>query len=60
MKLLDLFKKTKEIKKPSKFSNFFLHASENKKEEVFKEAARKANEEQREVFARSLLKVKID
>lgn len=58
MKLLDLFKKTERTEKPSRFSDFFLHASEKEKEEVLKEVARKANEEQQEVFRRSRLKIK--
>lgn len=53
MKLLNLFRKTEQKEKPGKFSDFFLHAPEKKKEEVLREAARKANEEQREVFMRS-------
>jgi len=58
MKLLDFFRKTEKPEKSGKFSDFFLHAPENKKEEVFKETARRANEEQREVFERSRLKTK--
>lgn len=58
MKLLNLFKKTKETREASRFSDFFLHASEKDKERVFREAARRANEEQREVFERSRLKAK--
>lgn len=56
MNLFNLFRKTKETAKPGRFSDFFLHAPESKKEEVFKEAARMANEEQREVFLKSQLK----
>lgn len=58
VKLLDLSKKTKEIREASKFSDFFLHAPEREKERVFKEAARRANEERREVFERARLKTK--
>lgn len=61
MKLPNLFKKTEKTEKTEKsgrFSDFFLHASESKKEEIFKEAARRANEQQREIFERSRLKVK--
>lgn len=58
MKLLNLFKKTKETGGTGRFSDFFLHASEKDKERVFKEAARRANKEQRELFERSRLKAK--
>ncbi|HLB51207.1 MAG TPA: hypothetical protein VJL38_03465 [Patescibacteria group bacterium] len=58
MKLLDFFRKTEKADNPSRFSEFFLHASEKEKEKVFKEVARKANEEQREVFMRANLKTK--
>ena len=60
MKLLNLFRKAEKTEKSGRFSDFFLHASENKKEEVLKETARRANEEQREVFERSRLKTKTD
>lgn len=40
-------------KKSSLFSDFFLHAPETKKREVLAEAARRANEEQMEVFRKS-------
>ena len=60
MKLFNLFRKTEQINKPGRFSDFFLHASEKEKEEILREAARKANEEQREVFMRSRLKTEIN
>ena len=53
MKLLNLFKKTKLNKKSGKFAEFFLYAPKNKKEEIFKTVARKANEEQRKLFVKS-------
>lgn len=56
MKLLDFFRKTKKLENLGRFSDFFLHAPEKKKEEVFKETAQRANEEQRKVFERSRLK----
>jgi len=59
MKLLDFFKKAEKREKPGRFSDFFLHTPEKQKEEILKEAARKANEEQREVFTKSQLKAKI-
>lgn len=58
MKLFNLFRKTKQKEKSGSFSDFFLHASEKKKEAVLREAARKANEEQKEVFLKSHLKAK--
>ena len=57
MKLLDFFRKRKKTEE-SRFSDFFLHATEQEKEKIFWEAARKANEEQREVFERSRWKTK--
>lgn len=59
MKFFNLFRKTERIKKSGRFSDFFLNVSERKKEEIFKEAARKANEEQREVFMKYQFKSKI-
>lgn len=56
MKLLNLFRKQKE--KSGKFSEFFLHASEENKERILKEAAQKANEEQMIIFKKSQLKTK--
>jgi len=58
MKLLNLLKKTEKTAKSGKFSDFFLHASEKKREEILREAANKANEEQRDIFKKSCLKAK--
>lgn len=58
MRLADFFRKKREIKRSSHFSDFFLHASIDKKKEVFTEAARLANEAQREVFKELDLKLK--
>ena len=58
MKLFNLFRKTEQKEKLGRFSDFFLHAPERRKEEILKEAAHKANEEQREVFLKSHLKTK--
>ncbi len=58
MKLLKFFTGTLEKEKPGKFSDFFLNASEEKKEKVLREAARKSNEEQLQVFTKSQLKVR--
>ena len=57
MKLLNFFRKTEKESRPSRFSDFFLHASEREKENVFREAARRANEDHREVFERSRLHI---
>lgn len=57
MKFFDFFRKTKKKEKPSLFSEFFLHASPERKKEVFMEAARRANKAQREVFERSRSKI---
>ena len=40
---------------PSHFSDFFTNASEEKKEAVFNEAARMANEEQMRTFKKARL-----
>ena len=55
--LKSLFKKEA---KPTedRFSDFFLHASADSKEELLTEAARKANEEQRELFNRAQHQIK--
>lgn len=57
MKLVNAFRKINYGEKPGRFSAFFLNAPESKKEEVLKKAAHKANEEQRETFRRSGLKL---
>lgn len=59
MKLISSFKKNGKKAKSGRFSDFFLHATEKKKKEVLKEAARKANEDQRELFSSSRLKTKV-
>lgn len=56
MKLFDFLKKVKQKEKSGKFSDFFLHASDNEKKEILKKAAYKANEEQRDVYLKSRLK----
>lgn len=58
MKLLNLFRKAGKTEKTGRFSDFFLHAPEKKREEVLREAAHQANEEQKEVFIKSHLKAK--
>lgn len=56
MNLLTIFRKKTKGKGPETFSDFLLHAPENQREEMFKEAARRANEEQRKVFEQSRMK----
>lgn len=46
MKILNFFNRSKEKKKNGSFADFFLHASEQEKEKVFMEAAKRANEDQ--------------
>jgi len=53
-----IFTKKGATGEAGRFSDFFLHAPVEKKIEVFKEAAQKANEEQREVLRQSRLKTK--
>ncbi|MBI2046192.1 MAG: hypothetical protein HYT28_02135 [Parcubacteria group bacterium] len=47
MKFLDFFKKAE---KPKTFSGLFRETSEREQVQIFEEAARRANEEQRKVF----------
>jgi hypothetical protein len=61
MKLLNFFKKSGKnhaTEKSGRFSQFFLHTSDEDKKQVFIKAARRANEEQREVFSESQMKTK--
>lgn len=58
MNLFSFFRNTLHKEKPGKFADFLLNASDDKKEKIFGEVARKANEEQRELFLRSNLKTK--
>lgn len=58
MKLINFFKRNGKKTKSGRFSDFFLHATEKEKKDVLKEAARKANEDQRELFTNSRLKAK--
>jgi hypothetical protein len=53
MKLLNLFKKPEQNKKTGKFAEFFLYAPEIEKKKVIRAAAQRANEEQRELIAKS-------
>lgn len=50
-------KKKEEIKKSGRFSDFFLHASEEEKNALFEEVARRANEDQRELLRRANVEV---
>ena len=47
MKLFNFLTKTKEKNKTGSFADFFLNASEKEKKQVFEDAARRANEDQR-------------
>ncbi len=47
MKLFGIFRKKEKVKESGSFSDFFLHASKEKQMRVFKETARRANEDQR-------------
>lgn len=58
MSFLNFFRKTKYKEKSGKFSDFFLHTPDNEKKEILIEAARKANEEQRDVYLKSRLRAK--
>jgi len=57
LNILNIFKEA-DTKKSGHFSDFFLHASIEKKRKVFTEAAQRANKDQREVIKRSDLKLK--
>jgi len=58
MSFLNFLKKTKYKEKSGRFSDFFLHTPDNEKKEILREAACKANEEQRDVYLKSRLKAK--
>ena len=61
MKLLELLKisrKKVDTYKAEGFSDFFRNAPEEAKEKVLKEAAHRANEDQRRVFEQVQLKLK--
>ncbi|OGZ72242.1 MAG: hypothetical protein A2908_03820 [Candidatus Staskawiczbacteria bacterium RIFCSPLOWO2_01_FULL_38_12b] len=59
MKFLNFFTKNYTQKEQSIFSGFFLHASDEKKKKILNEAARRANEDQREIFRKAQVKAKI-
>lgn len=52
---LDKFKKSSHPAKYSSVSDFFLRSSDDEKQKVFTEVAKKANEDQRELFKRANL-----
>jgi hypothetical protein len=58
MKLINIFKRGDKTKTTGAFSDFLLHASKNKKQEVFIETARQANEDQKKIFEEARLKTK--
>lgn len=53
MKLLKFIQRKSETKKYTSFSDFLLHASEREKNQVFVQAAEKANKEQRETVRKA-------
>ncbi|OGE83124.1 hypothetical protein A2627_00275 [Candidatus Woesebacteria bacterium RIFCSPHIGHO2_01_FULL_39_28] len=55
---LNFFKKTDEQDESGRFSDFFQNASAAQKEKVFREAARRANEDQRALLKKSELELK--
>lgn len=58
LKNLFVGKKVKKYGEYSGLSDFFLHAPESVKKEAITEAARKANEDQLEVFTKARLKIR--
>ena len=50
MNILKLFRKSQEKATSGRFADFLLHAPLEEQKEVFKQAAYKANEEQRKVL----------
>jgi hypothetical protein len=49
MKYLNIFKKQPKEEQNGSFANFFLYASEKEKMKVFKDAAKRSNEDQRKL-----------
>lgn len=54
-KITNIFKRNKSATKYSGLEDFFLRASDDEKQKVFTEVAKKANEDQRELFRRANL-----
>ena len=50
MSIFDYFPKIRQKTKSTGLSDFLLHASDKQKEKVFREAARRANEDQRKLI----------
>ena len=57
MKSIKLTKEEKETRKVEGFSDFFHNASDEEKKRVLLEAAKRANEDQQEVFRQANLKL---
>ena len=57
MKLLAFFRRKPEEIESDTLADFLLRAPEHKKKEVFREAAQRANEEQRKIFEQSRLEI---
>ena len=59
--IIKFFKRNDEAREtPRRFSDFFLNASEEKKEAVLTEAAHMANKEQMRVFEKARIKVTVN
>ena len=58
MIFFNFFKKVKKERLMGSFSSFFLYASPDEKKKVFMDAARRANQDQRETFRKAGLKLK--
>jgi len=58
MKFFRFFKKPKSSGQFDSFSDFFLHASEKQQEDVIRQAAQKANEDQLKTFEKSQMRVR--
>ena len=58
MKLFNLFNIHKRPAKFREISDFLLHAPEEEQKKLFMEAARRANEDQRETYRKAELKAK--
>ncbi len=58
--IFNLFKKNKASKTRGHLSNFLLNASAKEKEALFIDVARQANKEQREVFEKLKLDLKVN
>lgn len=58
MKLMNVSNKLENKSKSERFSEFFLSASEKKKEKVLKEVAHRANKDQQKLVLESRLNIR--